>query len=64
MTLSIRDRPNDKEKGNIRVLRGGSFNLDAPNVQSAYRYGNYPDYRFWRAASRAANAAAIRPSRN
>jgi formylglycine-generating enzyme required for sulfatase activity len=37
--------PTGPTSGHIRVVRGGSWNVDARNVRAAYRGGDTPDDR-------------------
>jgi formylglycine-generating enzyme required for sulfatase activity/serine/threonine protein kinase len=42
----VATNPTGPETGDLRVLRGGSWGNDPGLCRSAYRDGDYPDYRF------------------
>ena len=51
----------DEPRGANRVMRGGSWNVDARYCRSAYRNGRWPDYRDCDVGFRLSRSVALGP---
>ena len=51
----------DKPRGANRVIRGGSWSIDAPGCRSAFRYFRWPGYRDFYVGFRLSRSVAFGP---